>query len=176
MTFVETPLAGAFVVELEPIHDERGFFARAWCEREFAEHDLKARWVQSNISFNKTAGTLRGLHYQAPPHAEAKLVRCTRGSVYDVIVDLRRGSRTFKQHWAVKLTLENRRMLYIPEHFAHGFLTLRDETEVFYQMSDAYEPSCTRGIRWNDPGLRISWPGEIRVISEKDRNYADFSG
>lgn len=175
VTFTQTPLAGAFVVEPEPVRDERGFFARAWCQREFEVQGLASRWAQCNLSFNTKTGTLRGMHYQTAPHAEAKLIRCTRGAIHDVIVDLRPESPTFKQHFGTVLTSENRRMLYAPEGFAHGFLTLEDDTEVFYQMSAFYEPSFARGVRWNDPSFGIRWPGEVRVISEKDRNYPDFA-
>ena len=175
MTFTEAPLSGAFVVEPERIDDERGFFARTWCQREFQMHGLAPRWAQCNLSFSKKAGTLRGMHFQAPPHSEAKLVRCTRGAIHDVIVDLRAGSPTFTHYFGTDLTAENRRMLYVPEGFAHGFLTLEDKTEVFYQMSAFYEPAFARGVRWNDPHFGIHWPGEVRVISEKDRSYPDFA-
>ena len=174
MIFTETPLGGAFVVELEPIRDERGFFARTWCLREFEERGLAACCAQCNVSFNAKSGTLRGMHFQAPPHAESKLIRCTRGAIHDVVVDLRPESPTFKQHFGAVLTSDNHRMLYVPEGFAHGFLTLEDGTEVFYQMSDFYEPSCARGVRWDDPHFGIRWPGEVRVISEKDQSYPDF--
>lgn len=174
MIFRETPLRGAFVVESEPIRDERGFFARTWCRREFQAHGLTPCCAQCNLSFNRKAGTLRGLHFQTAPHAESKLILCTKGAIHDVILDLRSGSLTFKQHFATLLTSENHRMLYVPKGFAHGFLTLEHSTEVFYQMSDFYEPSCARGVRWNDPGFGICWPGEVHVISEKDRNYPDF--
>ena len=172
MKFTETKLKGAYAVELEPIADERGFFARAWCQNEFAKHGLDSRLVQANISFNKSIHTLRGMHYQSEPHAEAKLVRCTRGALYDVIVDLRPASATFKQWVAVELSAENRTMLYIPEGFAHGFQTLAENTEVFYQMSEFFHPECARGVRWDDPAFKIVWPDGNRVISEKDRSYA----
>jgi dTDP-4-dehydrorhamnose 3,5-epimerase len=174
MIFAETTLKGAFLVELERREDERGFFARTWCQREFEAHGLYTRWVQCNISFNKRTGTLRGMHYQAAPYAEAKLVRCTRGAVYDVILDLRRGSPTFKQWLAVELTTDNRRMLFIPEGFAHGFQTLADDTEVFYQMSQLFAPEYAKGVRWNDPAFDIAWPADERTISGRDRNYPDF--
>lgn len=171
MIFRETKLKGAFIIDVEPSTDERGFFARTWCQREFAVHGLKSRFVQCNISYNKKKGTLRGMHYQIAPHAEAKVVRCTRGAIYDVIIDLRPDSPTFKQWLAVELTADNRRMLYIPEEFAHGFQTLEDDTEVFYQMSEFYHPECARGVRWDDEAFGIEWQGEISIISENDRSY-----
>ena len=174
MTFTETPLAGAFIVDPEPIRDERGYFARTWCQREFVEHGLTPHWAQCSVSFNPNAGTLRGMHFQATPHAEAKMIRCTRGSIYDVMIDLRRDSRTYTQHFGILLNSDNLRMLYVPEGCAHGFLTLQDSTEIFYQISEFYEPSTARGIRWNDPGFGIQWPGKVCVISERDRNYPDF--
>lgn len=174
MIFTETPLLGAYVVEIEKREDERGFFARSWCAEEFSDEGLQSRLVQCNVSFNKTRGTLRGLHYQMPPHSEAKLVRCTRGAVYDVIVDLRADSPTFLKWFAIELTAMNYRMLYIPERFGHGFQTLEDETEIFYQMSEFYAPLEARGIRWNDPRVGIVWPEADRIISIKDREYADI--
>lgn len=175
MKFIETSLKGAFLVELEPMIDERGLFARTWCQREFAAHGLNQNLVQCNISFNVSKGTLRGMHYQVEPFEEAKVVRCTRGALYDVIIDLRPDSATFKQWLGVELTAENRRMLYIPEGIAHGFLTLEPQTEVFYQMSEFYYPESARGVRWNDPTFGIHWPQEILIISEKDRQYPNFS-
>jgi dTDP-4-dehydrorhamnose 3,5-epimerase len=175
--FVETELPGAFVVELERREDERGFFARAWCRREFEQHGLAGRLLQCNISFNERAGTLRGMHYQVAPNAEAKFIRCTRGEVYDVIVDLRPSSPTFKRWFGVELTAANGRALYVPEGFAHGYQTVVDETETFYQVSELYTPSAERGVRWDDPAFRIEWPEvEQRVISEKDRSWPDFTG
>jgi dTDP-4-dehydrorhamnose 3,5-epimerase len=174
MIFAEAKLKGAFIVEPERLEDERGFFARTWCQREFEAHGLNTRWVQCNISFNRTRGTLRGMHYQAAPYEEAKLIRCTMGAIYDVIVDLRPESPTFKQHIAVVLTAQNHKMLYVPEGFAHGFLTLEDNTEVFYQMSEFYVPGYSRGIRWNDPAFGIQWPADVQVISERDQNHPDF--
>lgn len=166
----ETELAGAFVLEPEPVCDERGFFARTWCAEEAGRRGLDPRVVQCNISFNRRAGTVRGLHWQAPPHAEAKLVRCTHGAIFDVIVDLRRRSPTFGRHLAVILSQENRRMLYVPPGFAHGFQTLEDATEVFYQMSAAYHGPSARGILWNDPDLAIPWPPAAeRIVSARDR-------
>ncbi len=174
MKFIETKLKGAFVIELEKIEDERGFFARSWCEKEFAESGLNPNLVQCNISFNRKKGTLRGMHYQAKPYREAKLVRCTKGAIYDVILDLRSDSPTFKQWVAVELTSENRKMLYIPEGLAHGFETLEDDTEVFYQMSEFYHPEVAKGVRWNDTAFDIRWMESQPIISEKDKSYADF--
>jgi dTDP-4-dehydrorhamnose 3,5-epimerase len=176
MIFLETLLKGAYVVELERHEDERGFFARSWCEKEFSSKSLETKLVQCNVSFNKRKGTLRGLHYQLPPHAEAKLVRCTRGALYDVIVDLRSGSPTFLKWFGVELTAENYRMLYIPERFAHGFQTLKDGTEIFYQMSEFYSPEAARGLCWDDPRLGIAWPLADLTISKKDMEYANLDG
>jgi dTDP-4-dehydrorhamnose 3,5-epimerase len=175
MLFKETVLKGAFVMEPERIVDERGFFARTWCRSEFEAHGLNPNLVQCNISFNEKKGTLRGMHYQVTPRAEAKLVRCTAGAIYDVIVDLRPDSGTFKQWTGVELNADNRRMLYIPEGLAHGFLTLSDDAEVFYQMSEVYSAEHTRSVRWNDPAFGIQWPDEVLVISVRDRSYPDFS-
>lgn len=174
MIFVETRLRGAWTIDPERLEDERGFFARTWCRREVASHGLTPTLAQCSISFNRRRGTLRGMHYQAGPYAEAKLVRCTRGAVYDVIVDLRPGSRTFRQWLAVELTADNRRMLYVPEGMAHGFQTLEDETEVFYQISEFYRPGYARGVRWDDPAFGIRWPEGDRIISPRDRQYPDF--
>jgi dTDP-4-dehydrorhamnose 3,5-epimerase len=174
VTFQETKLAGVFEVLLEINSDERGFFARTWCEREFGDHGLAAKIVQCSVSMNKRKGTLRGVHYQAAPFAETKIVRCTTGAIYDVALDLREHSPTFKQWFGTVLSAENRRALYIPEGCAHGFLTLVDETEVLYQMSEFYHPEAGRGIRWNDPTFQIGWPGRAEVISERDRTYPDF--
>ncbi len=172
MRFIETDLQGAFIIEPEKIEDERGFFARAYCENEFQSHKLNRRWVQSNISFNKQAGTLRGMHYQTEPHAEIKLVRCIRGGIFDVIVDLRKDSKTYLQWFALELTESNYRMLYIPKGFAHGFLTLNDNTEVFYQHSEFFAPAAGRGLRWNDPALAIKWPEmTICTLSDKDQAW-----
>ena len=174
MVFRETKLKGAFLIDLEKSEDERGFFARSWCKNEFDAHGLNSRLVQCNISFNKKKGTLRGMHYQAPPQGEAKLIRCTAGSIYDVIIDLRPQSATFTHWYGVNLSADNYMMLYVPEDLAHGFLTLADETEVFYQMSEFYSPAHGRGIRWNDPLFRIEWPDEPRIISDRDRSYPDI--
>jgi len=174
MIFTETKLRGAYIIDIKKLEDERGFFARSWCQKEFETHGLNPRLVQCNISFNKKRGTLRGMHYQAPPHEEAKLVRCTMGSICDVIIDLRSESRTFKQHLSALLSSSNRKMLYIPEGFAHGFLTLEDDTEVFYQMSEFYASEYAKGFRWNDPAFGIQWPMDIQVISERDETYPVF--
>jgi dTDP-4-dehydrorhamnose 3,5-epimerase len=174
MIFTETKLKSSFLIEPEPRADERGFFARTWCQREFEAHGLQTQWVQCNISFNKKKGTLRGMHYQVAPYAEAKLVHCTRGAIYDVIIDLRCDSLTFKQWLGVKLTADNRQMLFIPEGFAHGFQTLEDDTEVFYQMSEFYAPEYAKGVRWDDSAFGISWPSAERIISARDRSYPDF--
>ena len=176
MIFRATSLAGAYVIEAERLEDERGFFARSFCRREFEAQGLVPDLVQCNISFNRRRGTLRGLHYQAAPHEEPKLVRCTLGRVHDVIVDLRPESETFKKHLAVTLSSENRTMLYVPAGLAHGFLTLEDDSEVFYQMAQFYHPASARGVRWDDPAFGIEWPAEPTVISERDRSYPDFTG
>lgn len=174
MIFTETRLANAFVIDPEPYADERGLFARTFCAREFAEHGLDTTPVQCNVSLNRGRGTMRGMHWQAAPHEEAKLVRCTHGAIHDVIVDLRPDSATFGEHVGVELTAGNRRMLYVPEGFAHGFLTLEDDSEVFYQMSAFYEPDAARGLRYDDPALGIRWPAEVRVVSERDRSWPDW--
>jgi dTDP-4-dehydrorhamnose 3,5-epimerase len=175
MIFSPLRLPGAFVIDLEPRRDERGFFARTWCQREFEAHGLTTQMVQANLSHNLRAGTLRGLHYQANPFAEAKLVRCTRGAIWDVIVDVRPDSPTQRQWLGVELTAENYRMLYVPEGFAHGFLTLVDDVEVSYQVSQFYTPGAERGLRWDDPALSITWPQPVRVISEKDARWPDYA-
>lgn len=174
MIFTEIHLNGAFLIELERFEDERGFFARSWCKREFAQQGLRSEFVQCNISFNRKRGTLRGMHYQGAPYEEIKLVRCTKGAIYDVIMDLRPDSQTFREWFSVELTEDNRKMLYIPEGFAHGFLTLKDSTEVFYQMSEFYVPGHAKGVRWNDPAFNIIWPIDINVISEKDDKFPDY--
>lgn len=175
MRFTETVLQGAFIIDVEPVVDERGLFARTWCQREFEAHGLKARWVQCNTSFNKRQRTLRGMHYQAKPYEEAKLVRCTMGAIYDVILDLRPESATFRQWLGVELTAANRRMLYIPEGLAHGFQTLVDHTEVFYQMSEFYHPEGARGVRYDDPAFAIGWPLPVTLVSYKDLAYPWWS-
>ena len=175
MKFNKTAILGAYIIELEKIGDERGFFARAWCQKEFREHDLVTQFVQCNLSFNKRGNTLRGMHYQSAPLEEVKLVRCTRGAIFDVIIDLRPESSTFLKWIGVELTSDNYNMLYIPEGFAHGYLTLTEEAEVFYQVSQFYSPGHERGVRWNDPVFKIDWPidGDL-VISEKDNNWPNF--
>jgi len=167
--FDELPVVGAYLIGLEPHADERGFFARAFCAREFAEHGLVERFVQANLSHNPHQGTLRGLHFQRSPHAEAKLVRCTRGVLFDIVVDLRAGSPTYA-HWAgAELSADNRRALYVPEGCAHGFQTLSDDTEAFYLVSAFYTPDVEAGLRWDDPRLAIDWPiRPPRLISPKD--------
>jgi dTDP-4-dehydrorhamnose 3,5-epimerase len=174
LNFQETSLRGAYIVDIERLTDLRGYFARTWCQREFEEHGLNPRLVQCNMSFNLKKGTLRGMHYQDAPHEEAKLIRCTMGAICDVIVDLRPDSPTFREHLVVTLSAANRKMLYIPEKFAHGFITLEDNTEVFYQMSEFYSQESARGFRWNDPSFGIRLPLEVAVISERDRDYPDF--
>lgn len=173
MIFIETKLKDAYVIDIEKHDDERGFFARSWCQREFEARGLNPRLVQCNISFNAHKGTLRGMHYQVKPFEESKLVRCTMGSIYDVIVDIRHDSPSFKQSFGIVLTPHNRKMLYVPEGFAHGFLTLQDDTEVFYQMSEFYMPESGRGFRWDDPAIEIAWPEEIQVLSDTDGSYPD---
>jgi len=172
--FTEIKLKGAYIVDLEKREDERGFFARGWCQNEFEAHGLAPRVVQANISYNKKRGTLRGMHYQLAPYEETKLVRCTRGALYDVIVDLRPTSPSYKQWFGVELSAENYKMLYVPEGFAHGFITLQDETEATYQVSQFYTPGSERGLRYNDPAFGIEWPVEVRVISEKDKSWPDY--
>jgi dTDP-4-dehydrorhamnose 3,5-epimerase len=174
MIFAETKLPGAFIIDLEPWKDERGFFARAFCRSEFEQHGLKSCVAQCNISFNNKKGTLRGMHYQVAPHSEAKLVSCIAGAIYDVVIDLRGNSPTYRQWFAMELLARDRRMLYIPEDCAHGFQTLEDNTTVFYQMFQFYEPAAGRGVRWDDPTFAIEWPEGPRVISERDNHYPDF--
>ena len=174
MTFHETKIPGVFEIHLEPKRDDRGFFARSWCQREFKDHGLDPNLAQCSISYSTQRGTLRGLHYQAAPFPETKLVRCTQGAIYDVVLDLRPQSGTFRDWIAVVLTAENRNMVYVPKGCAHGFLTLKDDTEVFYQMSEFYNAESARGVRWDDPAFRIVWPEKVRVISERDQSYPDF--
>lgn len=175
MRFVPTMLAGAFLIEQERHADERGFFARTWCEEEFAERGLDAHLSQCSVSHNRHRGTLRGLHYQLPPYAEAKLVRCARGALYDVAVDLRPDSPAFQKWFGVELTEDNGRALYIPRGFAHGFLTLTADTEVEYFISTPYVPEATRGIRWNDPFCGVAWPAPVEVINPRDKDYPDVT-
>ena len=171
MIFEETKIKGVFVIEPELIEDERGFFACSWSRSEFERRGLNPRMLQCNISFNLKRGTVRGMHYQQKPHEEAKLVRCTRGAMFDVAVDLRADSATRYQWVAAELTAENRRMLYIPEGFAHGYQTLVDSTEIFYQMSESYYPDFARGVRWDDPQAGIEWPLPVAVISKRDEQF-----
>lgn len=175
MTFYETKISGVFEIHLEPKHDERGFFARSWCQKEFEGHGLNSRLLQCNTSGSPRKGTLRGLHYQAAPFAETKLIRCTRGSIFDVAVDLRPDSPTYKSWIAAVLTAGNHHMLCVPEGCAHGFLTLEDDCEVFYQTSEFSHPEAARGVRWNDPAFDIDWPGKVEVISARDASYPDFA-
>lgn len=171
MIFTEIKLKGAYIIDIEPIEDERGFFARSWCRNEFEKHGLNPDLVQCNISFNKKKGTLRGMHYQIAPHEESKLVRCTRGSLFDVIIDLRKNSETYKEWFGVELSVENSRMIYIPGGFAHGFQTLEDNTEIFYQMSEYYYPECAEGLRCDDLAFGIDWPITDKIISERDMAF-----
>jgi dTDP-4-dehydrorhamnose 3,5-epimerase len=171
MLFTETKLKGAFIIDLELKSDDRGFFARTFCAKEFEAHGLKPAVSQCNLSFNHKAGTLRGMHYQVTPACETKLVRCTRGAVYDVIIDLRPDSPTYRQHIGVELSADNRRALYVPEMFAHGYQTLTDDAEVVYQVTEFYTPGYERGARYNDPAFGIEWPMPVAVISDKDANW-----
>lgn len=174
MQYTEIFLQGAYLIDLEKHGDERGFFARIFCEEEFRKHRLVTKFVQVNNSLSAIRGTLRGLHYQLAPRAETKLVRCIRGALYDVILDLRAGSRTFGKSFGAELTADNRRMMYVPKEFAHGFITLVDDTEAFYFTDEVYAPELERGVRWNDPRFGIEWPMEPVVLSERDRNHPDF--
>jgi dTDP-4-dehydrorhamnose 3,5-epimerase len=174
MIFNETSLAGVYLIDLEKRGDERGFFARAFCEREFAGHGFATRIVQANNSLSAQKGTLRGMHYQLSPKAETKFIRCIRGALHDVVIDIRSDSTTFGHSYGADLTAKNRRMMYVPKGFAHGFITLADDTEAFYLVDEFYSPECERGIRWNDPKFGIQWPAQPVVISEKDQNYRDF--
>jgi len=174
MIFQETKLAGVFEIQIEAKADERGFFARTWCQQEFEDHGLNPRLAQCSVSFNTKKGTLRGMHYQAAPFPETKVVRCTQGALYDVVLDLRAQSPTFKQWIGVTLDAEKRNMVYVPEGCAHGFITLEAETEIFYQISEFFKPELSRGVRWNDPAFKIEWPAPVELISERDRTYPDF--
>lgn len=176
MIFTPLPLAGAFRIEPQRAADERGYFARLWCKEEFAARGLTTSFVQSSISYNRHRGTLRGLHYQLPPHAETKLVRCIRGAAFDVIVDLRPASATCGGHYACELTAENQLALYVPAGFAHGFQTLADDTELLYEISEPYAPDFARGIRWNDESLAIRWPLDDLIVSSRDRSLPNFAG
>ena len=174
MLFEETRLHGAFVIDIQCLEDSRGFFARSFCADEFARHGLPGIFVQSNISYNRRRGTLRGMHFQLPPHEEGKLVRCTSGAIYDVIIDLRRDSPTYCQWTQVELSRNNGRALYVPPGFAHGFQTLTDETDVSYQMTEFFVPGASAGVRWNDPAFGIDWPFGDPILSDKDANYPDY--
>ncbi|MFC4873658.1 dTDP-4-dehydrorhamnose 3,5-epimerase [Negadavirga shengliensis] len=175
MIFTETPLKGAYIVDIEKIEDERGFFGRSFCEREFEKQGLEKGLVQANVSFNKKKGTLRGMHYQIAPYEETKLVRCTGGAIFDVIVDLREDSPTYKKWFGVELTAGNYRMLYVPRQFAHGYITLEDNSAVNYMVSQFYAPGSERGIKYDDPQFGIKWPVEVQVISEKDNSHSYFN-
>ena len=175
MIFTETELKGAYIIEIEQLTDHRGFFGRAWCRKEFEQHNLAVDIKQANVSSNIKKGTLRGMHYQVSPYQETKLVRCTRGAIFDVIIDLRTDSETYGRHIGVELTAKNYRMLYVPEDFAHGFITLENDSEVTYQVSEFYTPGSEKGLRWDDPLFKIAWPGDIQVISDKDSSWPDFS-
>ena len=174
MIFTESPIKGLFVIDLEKRGDDRGFFARAFCEKEFSAHGLSSRFVQVNNSLSATRGTLRGLHYQLAPKAETKVVRCIKGALYDVALDLRQGSPTFGRHFGAELSAENRRMMYVPKGFAHGFISLSNDTEAFYFVDEFYAPQSERGVRWNDPEFKIQWPLTPVVLSDKDRDHRDF--
>lgn len=174
MKFTETELPGAYLIELERREDQRGYFARTWCEREFAAHGLETRFVQVNLAHNPRRGTLRGLHFQLEPYAEVKVVRCTRGALYDVIVDLRPESPTCGRWIGVELSAANGRALYVPRGFAHGYQTLEDDTDLMYQTSEFYVAEAARGVRYNDPAFGIAWPLPVRVISEADASWPDF--
>jgi dTDP-4-dehydrorhamnose 3,5-epimerase len=174
MRFIDTPIPGVHLIELEPRGDERGFFARAFCTDELTRHGLVGHVAQANNSFSVDRGTLRGMHYQLPPASEVKIVRCIRGSLWDVVLDVRAGSPTFGQWYGAELSAENRLAMYAPAGFAHGFLTLEPDTEAFYLASHAYAPEQERGIRWNDPRFTIQWPIEPTVVSEKDQSHRDF--
>lgn len=171
MRLIGLPLAGAYVIEPEMLVDARGYFGRVYCQREFEAHNLTSRFVQNSVSYNARKGTLRGMHYQASPHQEAKLVQCIRGALYDVIVDLRDDSPTYRKWHALELSADTLRVLYVPKGFAHGFQTLADDTVLYYQISEFYRPDLARGLRWDDPALAIAWPDEERTISERDRSH-----
>ena len=174
MIFKETTLKGAYVIELERLQDERGFFTRSFCKKEFEEHGLNPHIVQCNISYNEKKGTLRGMHFQAAPHQEVKVVSCTRGSTFDVIIDLRPDSDTYCQWFAIELSANNYKMLYAPKGFAHGFQTLEDDTVVFYQISEFYHPECARGVRWDDMAFSIEWPLLNPIFSDRDTSFKKF--
>ena len=174
MIFKETRLAGSYVVEVQKLADHRGFFGRAWCAREFEAHGLNPKFVQINTSCTKKKGTIRGFHFQIKPYGEAKFIRCTRGRIFDVIIDLRPESPTFKQWVGHELSADNAMMVYAPEHFAHGFVSLEDDCEVYYPVTEFYTPQAERGIRWNDPTFNIEWPIPIEIFTEKDMSHPNF--
>ena len=174
MKFSQTKLKGAYFIEIEKLTDDRGFFARSWCQKEFEDHGLDYGFVQANVSYNHKKGTIRGMHYQIAPYQECKLIRCTRGAIYDVIIDLRQDSPTYKQWTGVELTAGNYTMFFVPQDFAHGFQTLTDETEITYQVSQFYTPGSEKGIRFDDPAFSIQWPQDVSVISDKDASWPDF--
>ena len=174
MIFTETRLKGAFIIEIKKIEDERGFFGRAWCQKEFEEHGLNPNICQINASHTKKKGTIRGLHYQIDPYQEAKFIRCTRGRVFDLIIDLRPDSPTFMQWIGNELSSDSYKMVYVPENFAHGILSLEDNSEVYYPVTQFYTPGAERGIRWNDPAFNIKWPIDVEIVSEKDNSHPDF--
>ena len=175
MKFTETKLKGAYLIEIEKQEDNRGFFARSWCKKEFEAHGLNPNLVQCNVSYNKKKGTLRGMHYQIKPHEEAKVVSCIKGAIYDVVIDLRKDSPTYCKWVAEELTADNYKMLYVPEGFAHGFQSLEDDTIVYYQMSEFFHPECARGIRWDDSCVNIKWPPLVqKVLSDKDKGYLNY--
>ena len=174
MILTETNLKGTFIIEVQKLEDQRGFFSRAWCQKEFEAYGLSVSFVQCNINFSKRKGTLRGLHYQVEPYEEIKLIRCTKGSIYDVVIDLRPGSATYRQWIAVELTADNHKMLYVPEGFAHGFQTLDNNVEIFYQMSEFFHEECRKGVRWDDPSFQIKWALPNPILSASDRSFKDF--
>lgn len=174
MIFTETNLKGAFVVEIKQLSDDRGFFGRSWCKREMEEHGLKGNVVQANTSFSKKKGTIRGFHFQKHPHEETKLIRCTKGAIYDVIIDLREESPTYLQWIGVELTEDNYKMVYVPENFAHAFITLTDNCEVYYLVTNPYTPNAEGGIRFDDPLFNVQWPVPVEVVSDKDKSFPDF--
>lgn len=175
MILTPTEIAGVYMVELEPHPDERGFFARTWCRREFERHGLDARLAQCNISYNQRRATLRGMHYQALPHPESKLIRCTQGAIYDVALDLRPEQSSYRKWIGIELSAQNRRALYVPAGCAHGFQSLTDGSEVLYHMSEFYQPDLARGVRWNDPSFAIAWPLPDPILSARDAGYPDYS-
>jgi dTDP-4-dehydrorhamnose 3,5-epimerase len=176
MEFIETSLKGAYLVQLKKIQDERGYFARGWCREEFLQHGLNPQMVQLNVGFSLRRGTVRGMHYQLAPHGEAKYVRCTRGAIYDVVIDLREGSPTLRQWFGIELTPDSGLMLYAPEGFGHGYQSLQDDTEMYYMTSAPYAPAAARGVRYDDPAFGVRWPLPVSVISKADRDWPDFQG